>query len=502
MIFKKILKSTLILTLTLIFLGHAENVIYEKPISGDDYSCKIWTTNRIYDGTFPDAKNQSPQKWYFNIAFFNSDNRLEKAFSFPAALLIREDEFEQFSPRLIGFMPRKNWDREFLTIEDNGLYKYQIWAEKDDKDKFHMSVDFGKRIPLFVSSEKTKLDLKYNPRADESGNIYFRVVTEEGAQPKLLKWNSTTEKVETCKGTDAREVSFADLDLENPSDDDIEIIDPLAIKERFFLDAYKSYGTEAQPVSKEDINFLENFYQMAIGKVIALNKLYQSGEEPVTEFALTSNQKSFLRNTIIEMANAYESKKDLIRELKLVMREKGIMSILKKWLTNLEFDAILAALNPQSGGGGVISKFNHNGKTEFKDGQIVLALGYYRMLKDKCRRGFDKNMWEDYSNKKEKSLRRAIQGYSKKLLKNESLLKSAFSDFQSIREQADWPEWFDKNRNVTIELLFDYLASLRLKKLNDLLEKFISSKIKRTRMLQIIDLYKKSNLYSGAKETK
>lgn len=502
--FKKILNLTILITLFSLNFSLAKNTLYEKSINNGDYKCKVWITKRAYEGSLPGVEaNQSPQKWYINIAFFKNDDSLERAFSFPAALVVSENELDAFKPSLINFISKTNWDREFLTIENNGLFKYQVWAEKDPSTgKFHMSADFGKRIPIFIPSKASILDLSYTPWTDDSGNIYFKTLSEN-ERPNFFKWNSKTEKIESCREKpQSEEPNAEDLKLENPDDENIEIIDPLSIREDFLLNFYQDYGTDKQPVAKDDIDLLENSYQMAIGKIIALNKLYKLGEEPVVETTLSDDQKDYLRKTISEMASAYSMKKDLLRELKLVMREKGVMSILRKWLTNLEFNAILTALNPEEGGGGVISKFDHTGKTEIKDGQLVLALGYYRMLKEKCRKGFDKNMWEEYSPEKAKKLKRAIQGYCKKLLKKDSTFKNALNSFMEVREQKNWIEWFEKNRNIIIELLFDYLAALNKKKLNDTLEKFIPSKIKRTRLVQIVDAYKKSNLCSGAKESK
>lgn len=515
---------------------------YDKSTHANDYNFIIsGVTQKTYVGSLPgqSAASLSPVKWYYQVALFDGNN-LVGVYEAPASLLVTPETLDASKPTKIAFIPRKptkagtmGWDREFFAVENGMLVKYSVWADKNpETGKMDISVDFGKRWPLYVTGN---LDPSYAPWADANGNIIFSVIDAAGAT-RLMKWNNEKEIVEgvfgqpkksdvvapTCSvaidGTGTT-VSVDNNSFVIPIDFKVITIDPIGINQEKVMAPYLGLGTADRPLKKgsaENPQEYEHFvleYQIAPGQLLVLYDLIASGKSVVASPELTAAEQAKLKEVVNQLKETYDKKKDLLRELKLVMREKGARSILKKWLTNAEVDALIAALS--LGGGGVVvtyaqkgpSKgamiFNHQGKTEVQDGAIVVPWGYYRSLKTSMRKGVldDKNQWEAYADKKAYDLKRAIELYSKNVITKK--LKAAMDEFNKIAEQKSWDIWFEKeNKSLTIELLFDYLASLDGTKLNLVLKNAGVSGIKARRVTTIVDMYRKTNLYLGLKVRK
>lgn len=516
-IIKNILLTTTILVSSLLNL-YSATVYYSNPIDDSDTFCAVWTTKRVYSGELTgesdtNKKMYSPEKMYINTAILSKDGSISKLFSFPASLLITPEELEKNSLKSVFFIPRKSGAhyRKFITVEGEKLFVYEVGTEtktKDGKPALTMSVNFAKRRHI-----ASKLDPSYKPWADENENIYYKAFDTKKLS-SLYQWNSQTEKPErekpltvnvapTLEGTVTEENNIVTLKLgENTFKitEPYQIIDPLDSNEGWLLNAYLGYGTEMMPFTKDDFKKFTETYDLELGKIIALNTLINANKKIVSE--ITDEQIETIKNDIQKMAKAFSAKKDQLREIKKLMREDGgITSILKKWLTNAEFNAILTAFDVDNAlGGGVIKKFNHNGKTEIVDGKIVIPLGYYRDLKRKCRQGFAKNLWESYTKESEDTLKKALRDYSTRMsTKN---LSATLNEFMQIKDQKDWAEWFDNNRSVKIELLFDYLATLDEDMLNKTLSELIKNQIKLRNLARIIAIYKSTDLYNGMKAEK
>lgn len=160
--------------------------------------------------------------------------------------------------------------------------------------------------------------------------------------------------------------------------------------------------------------------------------------------------------------------------------------------TQEEIRNITTALDPKTGGGVEVGSTNEE-RFVNKGNHIFLAFAYYRNIKNDIR---------NYPNNNSE-VSRLMQDYPKSLM-SDTLLKKTMADFSAIPEQRSWIEWFEKNSNVTIELMFDYLSSLDEDALKKVLSKSlgITSRIKRGHTERIVMLYKSTPLYNGVDHQK
>jgi len=482
------------------------------------YHYAIWVDGKEYKGDIPVSKNEnmdeiSDDKWYFNCALFDPENPETpiNIFSFPASLMPPKEKFDEFKPRGLIFMP----NGKFLSIE-NGLFKYNIFAEKDPTSgKIWTSVDFGKRTPISLMT----IDKTYQPWGNEKGNIYFKIKRKDGSSVFYM-WDSTTgvakpqrtiptppksERFDIEESEEDITVKFNETKLVVSKTAEREIIDPLSIKEKRLIGGFEGYGTEEKPFTKQDYETFEETGQIEIGIILELKKLLDKEEDIIfdSELSLSETEIYELKRTINDMFETYQKKTRLIRELKKVFREYGPKGLLKKWLNETEYNAILTALNPEKGGAGVSEKFDHKGHTEIINlHEVTVPLGYYRMLKAKSQRGFPKLQWADYSSEKEDILIKTIRKYTKRYFMSQpnwkEYLLSVLKEFLKVPDQKDWIDWFEKrNKNLEFELLFDYLVGLTEEQKTALFKGAGMSSIRQRKMKLILDMYRKSPLSPG-----
>jgi len=527
--FKQILALVALLGASLQLHAAAAQPVFDFDIATvkNNYHCAVWQTMGTYTGFIPgktrlEKMDISPTKVYYNVAFYDG-TQLVKTLSFPGALLIEKHELNNFKPSAMTFASRDagkfGYWRFLLTVENGWLFKYNLMAEKNPQTgRLWTSVDFGKRIPLYIS-DAVKVDPTYEPHSDLNDNVYFK--TTDG---KFRKWDSRAEKSSVIRfGTPPQRIetpaALANYDQAkntislawgskmdpqgiavNLNMQIQEVIDPLAIREDKLRAPYAGYGTQANPISYEDYAYLVNYYQIAIGKVIEAYSVLASGQSLVFAAGAKVNAETFT-NTIQQMAQAYANKTNLLRELKLVMREKGVFSILKKWLTTEEVSSIIMALNPLQGGGSVMA-FEDTAKdnkrmTMLVDGKPTLSWGYYRMLKENARRGFPRMQWEAYDPADENMLMVAIRNFPKYMM-NQAVLASTISAFIKLGEQSDWERWFGQNDQLIYELMFDYLVQLDEGSLADALKLGgMTSMIKQRRFKMVLDMFKRSKFFAG-----
>lgn len=522
---------------------YCAKVYYSEPMNYKDTFCLVWATKRVYDGdltgeTQEQKNSYSREKTYLNTAFINKDGSLAKLFSFPTSLMVTPEDVENNAVKTVFFLPRTTASsyRKFITVEGNNLFLYEVGIEIktiNNKPTLFLSEDFAKRLQIASNIDTSYTDIDYVVWADKDENIYYKIIDpKDNTKLILYKWNARTANPEIVQ-TEVNANIDAALQgeaFDNNGEisvklgenifkitDPCKIIDPLGANEDILLCAYLDYGTSVMPFTKSDFKKLTETYDLELGKVIALNKLITANKQIVSN--LTEEQLVNAKKSIQKIVVNYNTKKDLLREAKKLMRENPInQDVEKKWLTNTEVNAILTALDPEQGvGGGVIEKFNHNGRTEVSGGKIVLPLGYYRDLKIKCKRNFDKKLWENYTKENEANLKQAIQSFSKKVVSGNQLA-DAINKFMNVKDQKDWKQWFIENKDVKIELLFDYLASQNKDSLNKIFSEHIQSQAQAKTLLKavssdkdsdlikklrkIVSTYKHSDLYNGMEEKK
>ncbi|MCB9493236.1 MAG: hypothetical protein H6679_03105 [Epsilonproteobacteria bacterium] len=390
--------------------------------SDTDYACAISLETKKYKGALPGQKHEglSDKKWYFKAAFFK-DKSLVTILQFPAALLLKEGEFENFMPRHLSFINRGagrgnvGWDRELLSVENGNLFKYTLWAEQNDDGSFAKSVDFGKRVPLYVDG---KIDESYQPRSDRRGNIYFRV----GEQHK--RWDIRSESVEDLSdepGVALPVVIPVPEDLNIPQ---TQIIDPLAV-DRAKL---KSVGG-----ALENENYL-----------------------------------------------------NVVRELKLVMRERGVKASLKKPLSALVTSGVLAAIGQQL----ITDQKGDSGQLlKEQDGAFLLPYKNYLDILKWAERGQLKAKMEDASQLNE--LSGAVQNLPAQVAQREEVAKEVVDKLLGAKPK-DWDKWFaDSTKNDwKSDLVLRYLSGLSKEGQDEFLGKYELSVIKKANLKRVFDSYK------------
>lgn len=297
----------------------------------DEFDKLLYVFADDYDGDIPgNHKNLSGKKWYFAIGLFR-DKKLIEARSFPASLLIKDADFEKSKPTWIGFMPK---EQEMLTIEWEGLVKYTIRADWNIiQKKPWFSVDFGKRL---VIAPRESLDPEFMPFGDDKGNIFFK--KKDG---KYYKWISKKETIkeldkepERPKEKRVRQARIEDDgvrvgDMKLSFDAALKNMDPLVVDEDRLVAAHKGYGTKENPVSERDYKDVIHSTLIDPGKLLALSKLLEVGDEIVSKIH-DDRFETFMKH-LADMCKTATGKKGTIRELKLLMREEGgVTSGLKK----------------------------------------------------------------------------------------------------------------------------------------------------------------------------
>jgi len=494
-------------------------VVGDLTINKNDYTCVMWLDQKPYTGTIPGEKKSvltalSLDKWYFNCAFFE-DDKLVNVRAFPAKLLVKETELDAFKPSYAGFLPRTHtgW-RDLVTVEKGQLCLYNVNAEKDaTTGSFWASIDFGKRTPIHDNVNSTSI------QGDKHGNIYFTANDK-----KNYMWDSKSETVKPVTKMPARAknptyehsesngmlvVTIDDKSFTVPLDTSIDIVDPLSIDEKRIKAPYENYGTNGNPISADDYKMLISFYQWAPGQILVCNDLLSRNQNLALDpkLSLSDQEQKELEQTISDMAATYTKKTAVISELKKVIREYGATGMLKKRFSDAEVTALVTALSPENGGGGVIPRFDHKGRAELDEkAQLVIPLGYYRTLKKDRKKGFNKKEFE--SPDKSTELSNAVAGYPVSIMEHNDNWKTVLNDFMKVPEQASWQDWFEKTgksykgykwtaQDVQFELLFDYLASLSDGDFKKKLTEAGIKHIKQTRFKTLIDIYKSTNLYAG-----
>jgi hypothetical protein len=509
--------------------------VWEAAINDQDFHVVVSLNQQTYSGTLPGVKDdvlkgRAVKSWYFNCNFFDgATNLLVAATAFPADLLLPEASLAQAQPRIVGFSQRTApvvFGRKMLTLEwvsegKFGLFMYELSAEKDRNGAFAPSVDLGKRIPISLNP----VDPAYGAWC-VGDDIYFKLLKPDGTA-MLTQWSATTETLSSVKAEPKAPrpallvpVLVGNL-LQATSDNNsvslsvdttaaVDQIDPLAIDEKKITAPYQNYGTKENPVESDDVMSVITSYQLDLGKVLVLDALVEDPNGIVYKVSPSSDDQSVFEESIQDMRDGYKRKKNLLRELKLIFRQYGPKGNLGKWLNSAEVKSIIAALDPEHGGGGVqvlkTAKGNplNRGRTELINNILTLPLLYYRMLKQKTKAGFNKADWDEYDATTEKKLTHAIQTYAQKKLRvgsdDSSILLNTMKALIALPDQANWSDWFMKtNTDPNLEFLMDYLVTLEDAEIKALCEQAgLTSAIKAKRIILIVQQYKSSTLYFGA----
>ena len=436
---------------------------YDASHHDNDYTCVVKVTKHMYEGELTgqkDASEYSKEKWYFEVALFDKATLVETA-AFPAALLVKPEELDSYKPSMISFIPRGvtavgtvGWDRELLSVENGHLFKYNLWAEKDSTTgDVKLSIDFGKRIPLYV---KTAIDVSCIPWADKTGSVFFK------AGDKFYKWDSQSESVSPVVSEPERPVVG---------------------------------GVAAEVMDTPEglmVSILDKTFTIPSGKSFRMI-------DP-----LVIDEKTF--------AKLSEKSRNVMRELKLFMREKGVFAGLKKWMTNLEYETLVEAFDPQNpiSKGVIIVKYAKGPKAgtinmEQPHGPLVglfedsyfIPWAYYRALKSAMRKGRldDAKQWEDFTEDKVSELKRALLEYPQSRISK--IFKDVLNRFLKVKDQKSWETWFERdNKDLNIELMFDWLASLDRE---TLITTSKEAGISGRRLVLIVDMYTRTDLYAGKK---
>lgn len=507
------------LSLALLLSGYAcfaHDTLVDPSKHKRDYHTVITVVEREYPGTLAgkiDARRYDPKKWYLNTYFIDSAGKLVKAYSSPAQLLVLKDKLDEEKPKLLQFIPRvatasgdMGWDHELLAIEGKDLIKYSFWAEEDKASgKFTASVDLGKRTPIAT------IDVTYEPWADKEGNIYFKRVG------KFFKWDPVSENakqlisepkkedlkpiVATIEGDEI--VAKVDgKDIKTTLKADFEIIDPLAIDDEKLLAPYKGFGTHANPIDRETyIRIIEG--HVAPGMILALNKV----QDIIAKPALSDTEKAALKSMLAAKAEAFEKSKELIKELKQVMREKGVKSLVKKWLTDEEVKSILIALDPNNAASRGIGmtyytrgskkgqmSFDHNGHIKIIEDGFEIPWGLYRSYKDAARKGtFDKmDYWENFAAERAKELKDAVIHYAAKVIGDNQT--EFLMVLQPFLKKQPTPKDIEAITDLKVELALDYLVSLTEEKLDEVLAKLSEKTADRTKYKLLVNTYRDTML--------
>ncbi len=542
-----------------------KSILFDASRHENDYNCVVWLSEAEYKGQLVGVKQDviaklSPKKHYFNIAFFEGD-KLVKKYAFPAALLVEAAEYESWKPSFLSFVPRSPtkagtvaWDREILSVEGGNLVKYNVWCDRDPQTKqLAASVDFGKRIPIYTGV----IDEAYVPWANPEGDIFFMAKDREG----VLCWDSREETVRPARAIQAKPEAATAYDATTKdggasvtsgskaynvaADVATEVIDPLSINEARMLAPFKDFGTDSRPLTRGDATRLARITELskkqqltrleadelgrlsanldeydsivftqraAPGLIMALSALPKIVVKP----PLSDVEQTQLQAIVKDLKATYDKSKSVIQELKLLMHEKGAKSILKKWLSDAEVQGLMSALAIPGSvvetrkDGQVVQ--DHRGRIEVggdahPQKPLYIPWGYYRKLKDTIRNKTIDNpaQWESYTSEEADGLKRAIQQYSKLVVKQGDNLKTFMTRFMAVPEQKSWDVWFEReNKELDFELLFDYLASLlgqekRQKLVEVLGGAGVMGRIKQQRMMAIVEIYMRSNLYAGLK---
>ncbi len=472
------------------------------------YSYLVWLTEHKYTGSLSGEKKEVTEKlakqpWYINVALFKGNNHVNTA-SFPASLLVFQDNHIEAKPKFICFLGEWNYI-ELLCIETvNGvdqLVKYLLWAEEGDTKNSPpiMSVDYGKRILAYSGRQNGNLDPSYVPLIGQEGNIYFKAGEEN--KYKQFKWNIVTESTSRQDKEQDRKNNSNDFIPCNMNEQKIEVnkgqfelssnievtfIDPLDVNEKKITAPYQNYGTESNPLSKNDYKILNETGQLAPGAILVLNKL----NAIVTEDKLIEEQEKELQVTVANLAETYQKKKNVIRELKLLFREYGPKGKLKKRFSNIEVKSIINGLSNTHGG---VQNIKNKGHVEINNDKIIIPLDYYRILKSLCNRGFRKEDFEDQSQLI--NLKKAVLDYPKSVMQQQNTLEKTINEFLQLKDQKNWALWFEKeNKNIMIELLCDYLVQCEEKELSNVFLKRLSKITAIATYKNIIQIYRNSNI--------
>lgn len=450
--FKNFLCMSGLLIISSHFLSAEKTVFYDSPLNDHDTFCAVWTTERTYDGDLPELRKMpkfgpgcfpdmprlySKTKIYLNVAIISKDGSFSKLFSFPASLLVFSENLESDKLTHVAFAPRSSGDhyREFIAVEGNNLIKYEVGTNLKivgGKNQLKLSTNFAKR--RHIASD---IDTSFRPWEDENGNIYYKAFDAKNKKvSSFYKWNGRTEQPEKQK---------------------------------------KTIKADVEKTPEGEVTETEN------------------------EVTLKLGDNSFTIPLEFEIVDPLESReglnRDVLRELKLMMREEGgvMQKLLKNaYLSKTHVDSILAALDIDNGGAGVLEDLNKKGVV-IVEGKIGLTLPDYRDLKKALKK---KDTFKQLSSESAAALKDAILKYAKTIMSDDHM-KNIVDDFMQVKEQKDWIDWFKNNKKVMFELMFDYLASLPEEKSKQELARFIKSQIKIRNLLRIINFYKKSELFSG-----